>query len=214
MRRDDSFVFCIDVYEAEKNKFLHGDLSADVYLNWKENFVKSRPRDIHYFNKSMAFLENQKRIWHKLALRDLYKAGRLSNHFKNARYFLDNIYPDNEKQIKLTNHLFREHNKHMDIANGIYLILTILESDMRHYVNKQITEEDKEFLKFYKAKLRVGWCVKAGLWRYIQEPAEGDESKSFYSSVSDYYLCLIDGFSNLEELVVKHILERKELAIN
>lgn len=212
---------CFDSYDIEKNKAR--TLKYNLDNSW--NRISVYRGD---YPDSEGFLIAQKTFWHNIRLKDLSKEGFIGNHFGKAQYFFTEAEPMIEKHIWLKDILEEFYKKtvhiSMDIEQLVNLILRernpkiIFPRNRLKYAERTYLEssvEDLKFLNYYKKRAIASWHLHAGYWQHIIEPEEGKESREFYSKISDFMLCMVDGISGLERQVkIARYQKLKRMGIN
>jgi hypothetical protein len=198
---------CFDSYDYEKNKAR--TLKYKLDNSW--NSVRTYRGD---YPDSDGFLIVQKTFWHNIRLKDLSKEGFIGNHFGKAQYFLTEAEPMIDKHIRLKDILeeFYKRTVHIGMSTETLVNCILrernpkiifppekLESNERTFLESSV--EDLKFLDYYKQRAMINWHLQAGYWQHIIKPEEGNESREFYSKISDFMLCMVDGISELEKQV-------------
>jgi hypothetical protein len=212
---------CLDSYCSEKDKAK--TLKYNLKNSW--NSIRVYCGD---YPDAEGFLIAQKTFWHNIRLKDLVKEGYIGNHFGKAQYFLTEAEPIIDKHMRLKDILEEFYQKTVHIGMSTETLVNCilrernpkiifppekLESNERTFLESSI--DDLKFLNYYKQRAMINWHLQAGYWPHIIEPEEGKDSRQFYSKVSDFMLCMVDGISELERQVkIARYQKLKRMGIN
>jgi hypothetical protein len=216
MDTEEDIRYLIDMYYTEKEKYLVLGRNVPQYMEQTKMLLAGNP-------EAQEFLDDQVNYWHPASLYELYRHQIAGTHFGNARHFLKILRPENDKQRELADDLEEWYEKargvHVGVNAACRLIkkeqtLPIIDSSESHQPPSktwlETSASDESFLKTYKAMAAINWKTYAGLWSFRVKPVEGKESRSFYTSVSDFALCMVDGIEELE----KKLIQTRALKLN
>jgi uncharacterized protein (UPF0332 family) len=200
---------CFDEYWEEKINSTF-DRKKGLAQAWS-NLEKKLKR----YPEARLFLEEQKKI-HQAALYELCLEKKTGAIFVNAAYFLAGAEPMSKKHERLINLLKMRFDKTMKLVTGSLCVKDLIETESgRIYASAEVGSQpvndslqhsysflnnghdDVNFLEYSTERARIEWHIFAGLWPYIKKPFEGSKNRRFYSNVSDFMLCMIEGMDSV-----------------
>lgn len=138
-------------------------------------------------------------------------------HFLYAKEFFLELAPDpylpldiQVKQQNLIHVLENWYENTLPIVVGVSAVTALLRNqqplvimDLNQADNLgpgrlESSLEDERFIQDYRLMTEMKYNNYAGLYRYLIKPVENDYSDVFYSGVSDFMLCVLDGIKDLE----------------
>jgi hypothetical protein len=209
MGAEEELTKLIDMYYDERAKYL--TLIKSIPQQWEQTKI-----NLNQYPEARTFLHNEKNVIHQASLAGLYRLNLGGRHLDNAGQFLNSLQPRNEsaevndKQAALIDDLTDWYEKCRGVSVGVNAIIKLIKKEKPEPAMSEeelkargrswleSTAEDEKFLGAYRLHATVKWYNYAGLWPYVVEPKEGPESEYFYSGVSDFTLCMIDGITELE----------------
>jgi len=201
--RNDYLRVCMDTYYDAKDAFIKNHPNLDDALQNAERFLGELP-------EAKAFLSTQKDFWHKLSLIGLHRQNRFGSHFENAGYFLYQVEANNDKQKDLLYDLSEYYEIARKVGTGGEAVSEFIRQKGHNISWIEETAHDQSFLSNYRKNAELYWLMYAGLWPHRIPPEDAKTGKMFYSGVSDFMLCMIDGISQIEEMVT----QQRKLRIN